>query len=137
MKRRYFLAGLGFAANAFATSASAQDGDGLRMAERFAATLSGHDLPAFGALFATDYTNHQVSAATPAPGSVSAKQATVDLMAGRLAATPDVWVTIETAVATPGRVAASFAYGGTQTGGYLGVPATGRALRLTSCDIST
>ena len=103
------MAGLGFAGNALATSASAQDGDGLCMAERFAATLWSHDLPAFAALFATDYINHQVSAATPAPGSVSAKQATVDLMASRLAAIPDVWVTIETAVATPGRVAASFA----------------------------
>ena len=137
MKRRGFLAGLGGAGSVLATPASAQNGDGIRMVERFAATLSAHDLAAFAALFAADYINHQVSAAALASGGISAKQATVNLFANRLGAMPDLQVTIETVLATPDRAAASFVYTGTQTGPYLGVPATGRALRFTSCDIFT
>ena len=94
-------------------------------------------LAAFAALFAADYINHQVSAAAPSPAGISAKQATVDFFASRLRAMPDLLVTIETVLAAPGRAAASFVYTGTQTGPYLGVPATGRALRFTSCDIFT
>ena len=137
MRRRGFLARLGGAGSVLAAPASAQDGDSIRMVDRFATTLSAHDLAAFAALLAADYINHQVSAAAPSPGGISAKQATVNFFASRLRAMPDLRVTIEIVLATPSRVAASFAYAGTQTGGYLGMPATGRALRFTSCDILT
>ena len=137
MKRRGFLAGLGGAGSVLATPASAQDGDSIRMVERFAAALSAHDLAAFAALFAADYINHQVSAAAPSPGGISAKQATVNLFGSRLQAMPDLLVTIETVLATADRAAASFVYTGTQNGPYLGFPATGHALRFTSCDIFT
>ena len=137
MKRRGFFAGLGGAGSVLAVPASAQDSDSIRMVERFAAALSAHDLAAFAALFAADYINHQVSAAAPSPAGISAKQATVDFFASRLRAMPDLLVTIETVLAAPGRAAASFVYTGTQTRTYLGVPATGRELRFTSCDIFT
>ena len=138
MRRRHLLTGLGGVGGVLARSASAQDRDGMSMAGQFAATLSAHDLARFADLFAADYINHQVSAAVPAPlPGVSSKQATVDLFASRLRAMPDLLVTVETVLATPGRVAASFVYIGTQTAPYLGVPATGRQLRFTSCDIFT
>ena len=108
------------------------------MAERFAATLSAHDITAFAALFADDYRNHQTSAATPpSPPGKSMKQGSVDFFAARLIGMPDLVVTIETVLAAPGRVAASFAYSGTHGGVYFGVAPTGRALRFTSCDIFT
>jgi steroid delta-isomerase-like uncharacterized protein len=110
--------------------------DGKLMVERFAATLSAHDIPAFSALFGDDYINHQVSAATAAPsGNKSQKQATVGFFAARLAGVPDLNVTIEASVAQDDMVAASFVYSGTHRGTYFGVQATGRQLRFTSCDI--
>ena len=138
MRRRHFLTGVGGVGCVLARPAPAQDRDGMSMAGQFAATLSAHDLAGFAELFAADYINHQISAAAPAPvAGVSSKQATVDLFASRLRAMPDLLVTVETVLATPGRVAASFIYTGTQTAPYLGVPATGRRLRFTSCDIFT
>ena len=138
MRRRHVLTRLGGVGCVLARPASAQDHDGISIVERFAATLSAHDLASFAGLFAADYINHQVSAAMPAPlPGVSVKQATVDLFASRLRAMPDFLVTVETALAAPGRIAASFAYTGTQTAPYLGIPATGRRLRFTSCDIFT
>ena len=136
MRRREALAGLGCLGSVLAAPAFAQGDQAI--AERFAATLSAHDLAAFAALFAEDYINHQASAAAPpSPAGVSMKQATVDFFADRLRAMPDLLVTIETVIATPGRVAASFAYTGTQTAAYLGVAPTGRRLHFTSCDIFT
>ena len=105
------------------------------VAERFAATLTAHDMAAFAALFADDYVNHQTSAAAPAPVGKSAKQATVAFFGARLAAMADLTVTIEALVADADRVAASFVYRGTQTGPYFGVPPTRKTLRFTSCDI--
>ena len=121
MRRRHVLTGLGGVGCVLARPASAQDHDGISIVERFAATLSAHDLASFAGLFAADYINHQVSAAMPAPlPGVSVKQATVDLFASRLRAMPDFLVTVETALAAP-----------------VGIPATGRRLRFTSCDIFT
>ncbi len=105
------------------------------LAERFAASLSAHDMAAFGALFADNYVNHQASAAAPAPVNKTDKEATLGFFGARLAAMPDLTVTIEAMVADAHRVAASFVYTGTHKGVYFGVPPTGKALRFTSCDI--
>jgi len=105
------------------------------LAERFAATLSAHDMAAFGALFADDYVNHQASAAAPAPTGMTPKEASVAFFAARLAALPDLSVAIEAIVADGNRVAASFAYSGTHRAPYFGVAPTGKLLRFTSCDI--
>ena len=43
------------------------------MAERFAQTLTAHNLNAFAALFAEDYINHQASAAATPPKGVTPK----------------------------------------------------------------
>src|SRR4030081_2822572 len=54
--------------------------------QKFAATLSAHDLTAFAALFSENYVNHQVSAAAPPPPQgKSPKQGTVGVFTARLA----------------------------------------------------
>jgi steroid delta-isomerase-like uncharacterized protein len=106
------------------------------LAERFAATLSAHDIDDFAALFADNYVNHQVSAAAPPPtGNVSPKQGTVAFFKARLTGLPDLKVAIEAIVADKNQVAASFVYTGTHNGPYFGIAPTGKALRFTSCDI--
>jgi steroid delta-isomerase-like uncharacterized protein len=121
-----------------APAIAAGTADPRALAERFAATLSAHDMIGFAALFADDYANHQLSAAAPVPPpGVSAKQGSVAFFAARLAGMPNLAVSIEALVASADRVAASFVYTGTHGGPLYGVAATGKQLRFTSCDIFT
>jgi predicted ester cyclase len=104
--------------------------------EKFASTLSAHDLTAFALLFSDSYVNHQLSAAAPpSPQGKSAKQGTVAVFNARLAGIPDLKVEIEATIASGDRAAASFVYSGTHNGPLSGVAPTGRTLRFTSCDI--
>lgn len=136
MNRRHLIAGAATAAGTLVMPAAAQDAGAGTLLQRFAATLSAHDIAAFAALFAEDYVNHQTSAAAPAPPpGKSAKQATVDFFAARLVGVPDLQVAIETSVVSGDRGAASFVYTGTHDGSYFGVAPTHRPLRFTSCDI--
>src|ERR1700760_4553369 len=138
MKRRHLLmAGVTTAAAGLVSSrAPAQSGASLP--DRFAATLSAHDMTAFADLFAEDYVNHQASAAAPPPAAgKSQKQGSVDFFAARLAGMPDLQVSVETQIVSGDRVAASFVYSGTHNGSYFGIAPTGRKLRFTSCDIFT
>ena len=106
------------------------------LAERFAATLSAHDIEGLAALFSDTYVNHQVSAAAPSPpANITPKQGTVAFFKARLTGLPDLKVAIEAMVADQDKVAASFVYTGTHEGTYFGVAPTGRSLRFTSCDI--
>jgi steroid delta-isomerase-like uncharacterized protein len=136
MDRRSVLAGLCGAAMVTPEIARADTRTAAQLGDAFAATLSAHDMDAFAALFADDYVNHQVSAAapTPPPGAHH-KQLTVDFFTARLNGLPDLKVSIERMVATDDQFAASFVYEGTHQGVVLGVPATGKHLRFTSCDI--
>ncbi|MFM0718227.1 ester cyclase [Paraburkholderia strydomiana] len=123
--------GTGLAGTAFAKTARSS----RAIAERFAATLSAHDIDAFSALFSDGYINHQASAAAPPPANVTPKQASVGFFRARLTGMPDLKVSIEALVADGDRVAASFVYTGTHGGVYFGVQPTGKSLRFTSCDI--
>ena len=124
-------AALGAPGVAKALAASPRD-----LAHQFAATLSAHDIDAFAALFAEDYVNHQNSAAAPPPVSgVAPKQGSVAFFAARLKGIPDLKVGIEVLVAAEDHVAASFVYTGSHQGVLFGVPATGKNLLFTSCDI--
>ena len=67
MDRRLIIAGAATVAGVFAMPAVAQEESARSLPERFAATLSSHDIAAFAALFAEDYINHQMSAASPVP----------------------------------------------------------------------
>jgi steroid delta-isomerase-like uncharacterized protein len=134
MDRRLFIAAA--AGGTLAGPALAQGADAASIPQRFAATLSAHDITAFAALFADDYVNHQVSAAAPPPAAgKSNKQASVDFFAARLVGVPDLKVEIEAMVASGDKVAASFVYTGTHGGPYFGVAPTHKPLRFTSCDI--
>ena len=136
MNRRHFIAAASTAAGALAMPAVAQESGAKSLTERFAAALSAHDIAAFGAIFADDYVNHQVSAAAPPPPpGKSPKQATVGFFAARLAGIPDLKVAVEATVASNDMVAASFVYTGTHKGPLFGIAPTGRSLRFTSCDI--
>jgi predicted ester cyclase len=96
-------------------------------------------MEAFAALFAGGFVSHQVSAAAPGPPSgmnhMDQKAGVVALFAARVKAIPDLKVTIETSLAEGDKVAASFAYEGTQSGPYYGVEPTGKRLFFASCDI--
>jgi predicted ester cyclase len=138
MKRRHLLmAGVTTAAAGLVSSRAPAQG-AASLPDRFAATLSAHDIKAFADLFAEDYVNHQTSAAAPPPSAgKSQKQGSVDFFAARLAGMPDLQVSIETQIVSGDRVAASFVYSGTHGGSYFGIAPTGRKLRFTSCDIFT
>lgn len=138
MNRRGMLAGIALGTAGVAVSARADNGTGQAqfLVERFASTLTAHDMVAFADLFADDYRNHQTSAAAPAPPpGKSMKQNTVDYFAARLAGLPDLVVTVETSLLAKDRFAASFVYTGTHTATFMGLPPTGKKLRFTSCDI--
>ena len=135
MRRRTMIAGAALLASAPLAAGRARAVD-ASIAERFAQTLSAHDMDAFAGLFAEGYVNHQVSAAAPPPPpGVTPKAATVAFFAARLKALPDLKVSNQTTVAEDDRVAASFAYEGTHQGPYYGVEPTGKRLYFTSCDI--
>jgi len=137
MDRRTVLAGLGMGiACIVPVAAQSQTRTARQVAEQFAATLTAHDMEAFAALFDDGYVNHQVSAAAPAPpAGMTSKQNSVGIFAARLKGIPDLSVAIEALIATEDHCAASFVYTGTHQGVLLGVPATGKPLRFTSCDI--
>jgi steroid delta-isomerase-like uncharacterized protein len=136
MDRRAFIVAAATSTGALALPAEAQDSTAKSLPERFAATLSSHDMIAFAALYADDYVNHQKSAAAPPPpANRSPKQATVGFFAARLAGMPDLKVEVEATVASDDMVAASFVYSGTHGGTYFGIAPTGRLLHFTSCDI--
>jgi predicted ester cyclase len=108
---------------------------GASIAEKFAQTLTAHDLVAFAALFAENYVNRQVSAAAPPPRGVAPRAATVGFFDARLKGLPDLKVSIQASLAEDDLVAASFAYEGTHLGVYYGFEPTSRKLFFTSCDI--
>jgi predicted SnoaL-like aldol condensation-catalyzing enzyme len=135
MRRRTVIAGAALLASAPWSSKRVQAAD-ASIAERFAETLSAHDIDAFAALVAEGYVNHQVSAAAPPPPpGVKPKTAVVGFFAARLKGLPDLKVSIQTSLAEGDKVAASFAYEGTHQGLYYGVAGTGKRLFFTSCDI--
>ena len=136
--RREAAAAVGLlVAGSLASPAFAQSGSSTAsLAERFAATLSAHDIDGFAALFSDNYVNHQVSAAAPPPpANVTPKQGTVAFFKARLTGLPDLRVAIEAMVTDKDHMAASFIYTGTHKGTYFGIAPTGRSLRFTSCDI--
>ena len=133
-RRNLLFSGLSAGAALVAREAQAQDSV-ADIPKRFAAALSTGDLQAFAALFASDYVNHQVSAAASAPAGVSAKQATVAFFSRRVEALAGLKVSVEASLAQGDLCAASFLYEGVHQAVYYGVAPTGRKLRFTSCDI--
>jgi steroid delta-isomerase-like uncharacterized protein len=135
MRRRALIAGAALLGVAPLVPRAASAASGT-IANRFALTLTAHDLDAFAALFADRFVNRQFSAAAPPqPVGVSPKDATVAFFAARLKGLPDLTVSIEAMLEQDDRVAASFVYEGTHQGVYFGVAPIGKKLHFTSCDI--
>ena len=100
------ITGTGLVASGLVAAVQASGEAGVEaIVERFAATLTAHDITAFGALFADDDVNHQVSAAAPPTPGKPAKQATIDLFAARLTGLPDLRVDVEVTIASSDRAA--------------------------------
>ena len=117
----------GLVSPAFAQSGSST----ASLAERFAATLSAHDIDGFAGLFSDSYVNHQVSAAAPSPpANVTPKQGTIAFFKARLTGLPDLKVAIEAMVTDKDHVAASFVYTGTHKGTYFGIAPIGSVVAL-------
>jgi steroid delta-isomerase-like uncharacterized protein len=134
-RRQVTAAGLLLAGGITAPAVAQPAASPQAVAERFATTLSAHDIDAFAALFSDGYVNHQVSAAALPSITVPPKRGSVAFFKARLTGMPDLKVAIEALVADKDRVAASFVYTGTHGGVYFGVAPTGKPLRFTSCDI--
>ncbi len=94
MRRRTLIAGAAaLGVLPFVSRAASASSDTI--ADRFAQTLTAHDLDGFGALFADNYVNHQFSAAAPPPPpGAPAKVATLAFFAARLKGLPDLTVSI-------------------------------------------
>ena len=123
-RRTLILSAAALGAAPFVQQATAAS---ISVVERFAETLTAHDLDAFAALFADDYVNHQLSAAAPPPAGMPSKTATLNFFAARLKGLPDLKVSIQASLADADKVAASFLYEGTQQGPLYGVAPTGSA----------
>ncbi len=91
----------------------------------FEAGISGHNPTVVDEVCAPDFINHDRGA--PEGGREGLKQ----LLAGGLAAMPDLRATIEDMVAEGDTVAVRSTFHGTQTGDLMGIPATGKAVTIT------
>lgn len=104
--------------------------DHVKLGHLFAEIVSSHDLSRFSEIVAPGYVNHN---AFTEPGPEGVKKAFGAIIAG----VPDLKVFAEDVfVSADGtRVVGRYRYEGTQTGDFLGYPATGNAFAMRSIDI--
>jgi steroid delta-isomerase-like uncharacterized protein len=98
------------------------------LAERFAETLTNHDLDAFAELLDDQYVNHNRYAAPGKDGSVA-------MFADFLEAFEDFRVEVNDVIDAGETLVARYTYRGRHTGTFLGVPASGNQIELQSIDI--
>jgi predicted SnoaL-like aldol condensation-catalyzing enzyme len=102
----------------------------VKLGQLFAEIVSSHDMSRFDAIVAPNYLNHNPFAE---PGPEGVKKVFGAIIAG----VPDLKVFAEDVfVSADGtRVVGRYRYQGTQTGNFLGYPATGNAFAMRSIDI--
>ncbi len=98
------------------------------LAERFAQTLTDHDLTAFADLLHADYLNHNRYAQ---PG----KEGSIGIFAGFLEAFDDFRVDVDDVIEDGQTVVGRYTYRGRHTGTFMGIPATGAEVEMHSIDI--
>jgi steroid delta-isomerase-like uncharacterized protein len=103
-------------------------GSNRQLGERFAQTLTDHDLSAFAELLHPSYVNHNRYTAPGKDGSVAMFAGFIDAFDGFRVEVDDV---IEAGDSLVGR----YTYRGRHTGEFLGVPASGAEIELHSIDI--
>jgi len=98
------------------------------LAERFAQTLTDHDLDAYAELLDDQYVNHNRFAA---PGKVGS----VTIFADFLTAFEDFRVEVNDIVDAGETLVGRYTYRGRHTGTFLGVPPSGAQIEMHSIDI--
>ena len=98
------------------------------LAERFAQTLTDHDLAAFAELLHPDYVNHNRYAQ---PG----KEGSIAIFADFLRAFEDFRVEVDDAIDAGQTVVGRYTYRGRHTGTFMGIPPTGKQIEMHSIDI--
>ncbi len=101
---------------------------GHRLAERFAETLTAHDLDAFSALLQPEYVNHNRYAEPGKAGSVA-------IFGAFLSAFDDFRVEVDDIIDAGGTVVGRYTYRGRHIGTFLGVPGSGAEIEMHSIDI--
>jgi steroid delta-isomerase-like uncharacterized protein len=99
-----------------------------RLAERFAETLTAHDLDAFSTLLHPEYVNHNRYAEPDKAGSVA-------IFRAFLAAFDDFRVEFDDIIDAGATVIGRYTYRGRHTGTFLGTPASGAEIEMHSIDI--
>jgi predicted ester cyclase len=91
--------------------------------------VNAHDLVAIPKWFAADFVDHvEIPGMPTGIGGVVARHQML------FTAMPDIHIAIETVIVERDTTAARFAIGGTDTGGFMGMPATGKSVRVTGMD---
>ncbi len=101
---------------------------GRRLAATYLKMLDEHDPDLVDAFVARDYRNHNTFVD-------DGREANRQFWAGFFAALPDLTATMEDLIVAGDRVVGRFVYRGTQTGEFMGLPATGRQVEMRSIDI--
>jgi steroid delta-isomerase-like uncharacterized protein len=92
--------------------------------------ISAGDIDGFGDLLADDFVEHQET-----PGLPPTKAGVLDLFRGFRAAFPDLRMDAVDVLASGDRTVARVTVSGTQTGDFMGIPASGRHAQIDLIDI--
>jgi len=98
------------------------------LAETFVAMLNTHNPDLVDQFVADDYINHNAFVA-------DGREANRQFWRAFFAALPDLNASMEDLVIADDRVVGRFVYRGTQTGDFMGIPASGRPVEMRSIDI--
>ncbi len=99
-----------------------------QLAQRFAQTLTQHDLDAFAALLHPAYVNHNRYAPPGKDGAIAIFSAFLD-------AFDDFRVEVDDILDAGDSVVGRYTYRGRHTGEFLGIPASGAEIEMHSIDI--
>jgi steroid delta-isomerase-like uncharacterized protein len=92
--------------------------------------INAHDIDGFGALVAEDFVEHE-----ELPGLAGGRDGVLEFFRMQIAAFPDLAMTVEDLVDGGDKVVARVRFSGTNTGEFMGMPATGRAVDVQLIDI--
>jgi steroid delta-isomerase-like uncharacterized protein len=104
------------------------DDTGHRLAATYLQMLNEHEPNLVDAFVARDYRNHNTFVD-------DGREANRRFWTGFFGALPDLTATMEDLVVAGDKVVGRFVYRGTQSGEFMGLPATGRPVEMRSIDI--
>jgi len=92
--------------------------------------INAHDIDGLGATLADDFVEHE-----ELPGEAPGRAGVMDFFRMQIAAFPDFAMTVEDLVDGGDKLVARVRLTGTNTGEFMGMPATGRAVDIELIDI--